>query len=125
MSVLYVKEQGATIQKLGERLIITKSGNTLLDIPIIKVENVSIIGNVQITMQALHMLMSQGIDVSYFSYSGKYLGHTAAEASKNVFLRFEQHNFFLDEERRLGMAKKIVNNKIQIIYSNYYSQEYY
>lgn len=113
MSVLYVKEQGATIQKLGERLIITKSGNTLLDIPIIKVENVSIIGNVQITMQALHMLMSQGIDVSYFSYSGKYLGHTAAEASKNVFLRFEQHNFFLDEERRLGMAKKIVNNKIQ------------
>ena len=113
MSVLYVKEQGAIIQKCGERLVITKKGQTLLDIPIIKVENVSIIGNVQITTQALHMLMTQGIDVSYFSYSGKYLGHTAAESSKNVFLRFEQHNFFLDEERRLEMAKKIVSNKIQ------------
>lgn len=113
MAVLYIKEQGAYIQKNGEVLTVTKNGAKLLDVPMIHVENVSIIGNVQITTQALHMLMERGIDVSYFSYSGKYLGHTAAEASKNIFLRFEQYNFYLNSQKRLTMAKIIVDNKIR------------
>lgn len=33
------------------------------------------------------VLVSKGVDVNYFSRSGKYLGCTAAEASKNIFLR--------------------------------------
>lgn len=113
MAVLYVKEQGAYIQKNGEVLSVTKNGKKLLDVPMIHVENVSMIGNVQITMQALHSLMERGVDVSYFSYSGKYLGHTAADASKNIFLRFEQYAFYLDTQKRLEMAKIIVDNKIQ------------
>ncbi len=112
MAVLYIKEQGATVQKMGERIVVTKNSNTLLDVPIIKIENLSVIGNVQITTQALRMLLENGIDVSYFTYNGKYLGHTCADTSKNIFLRFEQHNFYLDEERRLDMAKTIVDNKI-------------
>ncbi len=113
MAVVYVKEQGAMVQKRGERLIISKGDNTLLEAPMIQLENLALIGNVQITTQALHMLMEQGVDVSYFSYSGKYLGHAAAEASKNIFLRFHQYGFYLDEEKRLNMAKIIVRNKIQ------------
>ncbi|MDE5824244.1 MAG: CRISPR-associated endonuclease Cas1 [Lachnospiraceae bacterium] len=113
MAVIYVKEQGALIQKSGERIIISKGSNTLLEAPIIQIDNIALIGNVQITTQALHMLMEKGIDVSYFSYSGKYLGHAAAEASKNIFLRFQQYGFYLDEKKRLDMAKNIVRNKIQ------------
>lgn len=113
MAVIYVKEQGALIQKSGERIIISKGTNTLLETPVIQMENIALIGNVQITTQALHMLMEKGIDVSYFSYSGKYLGHAAAEASKNIFLRFQQYGVYMDEERRLEMAKVIVRNKIQ------------
>lgn len=41
------------------------------------------------TTQALRFLMEKGIDVSYMSYSGRYIGHTAAESSKNIFLRCE------------------------------------
>lgn len=112
MAVLYIKEQGAAVQKMGERILVTKGHATLLDIPMIQVENIAIIGNVQITTQALHMLMERGIDVSYLSYSGTYLGHTAAESSKNIFLRFEQYRFYMDEERRLQMARIITRNKI-------------
>ena len=111
MAVLYVKEQGSLVQKRGERLVVTKHTNTLLDIPIIQVENITLIGNVQVTAQALHMLMERGIDVSHFSYSGAYLGHTASDASKNIFLRFEQYGYYLDMEKRLHMAKVIVENK--------------
>lgn len=113
MAVIYVKEQGALVQKIGERIAISKGANMLLEIPVIQMDNIALIGNVQITTQALHMLMEKGIDVSYFSYSGKYLGHAAAEASKNIFLRFEQYGYYLDEEKRLEMAKVIVGNKIK------------
>lgn len=113
MAVLYIKEQGACVQKLGERILITKNHQTLLDIPVIQLENLAIIGNVQVTTQALRMLMEHGVDVSYLTCSGRYLGHTAAEASKNIFLRFEQYRFYLDTDRRLQMARVITDNKIQ------------
>lgn len=113
MAVIYVKEQGAMIKKSGERIIISKGASTLLEAPLIQLENLALIGNVQITTQALHMLMEQGVDVSYFSYSGKYLGHAAAEASKNIFLRFQQYEFYMNENKRLEMAKAIVRNKIR------------
>ena len=56
MAVLYIKEQGALVQKSGERIIVSKKTNTLLEIPVLQVENIALIGNVQITAQALHML---------------------------------------------------------------------
>lgn len=112
MAVIYVKEQGAIIKKCGERIIISKGTGTLLEMPAIQIENIALIGNIQVTTQALHMLMEQGVDVSFFSYSGKYLGHAAAEASKNIFLRFQQYGFYQDEGKRLEMAKIIVENKI-------------
>lgn len=113
MAVLYIKEQGAIVQKSGERILVKKGNTTLLELPALHVENMALIGNVQITAQALHMLMERGIDLSHFSYSGKYLGQTAADASKNIFLRFEQYKFYLDMEKRMEMAKMIVSNKIE------------
>lgn len=113
MAVIYIKEQGALVQKLGERMVVTKNRQTLLDVPVFKIDNIAVIGNVQITMQALRMFIEHGIDVGYFTYGGKYIGHTCAETSKNIFLRFEQHNIFLDMDKRMDMAKIIVSNKIR------------
>lgn len=79
MAVLYIKEQGAMLQKRSERIVVTKAGKTLLEIPVINIENIAVIGNVQVTAQALHMLLENGIDVNYFTFSGKYLGQTGAD----------------------------------------------
>lgn len=113
VSVLYLKEQGAYVQKIGDRIIVTKSGQTLLDIPVFQVDNIAIIGNVQITTQALHMLMLHGVDVSYFTRSGGYLGMTAAESARNIFLRFEQYRCFMEEQKRMEIARCIVDGKIR------------
>lgn len=113
MAVLYIKEQGTVIRKLGERILVEKGSETLLEVPVLHIENMALIGNVQITAQALHMLIERGIDISHFSYSGKYLGQTAADTSKNIFLRFEQYRFYLNIEKRMEMARLIVANKIE------------
>ena len=112
MAVLYIKEQGAFIQKQDDRIIVTKNNNRLIDIPVFKIDNIAIIGNVQISTQALHLLMMNSVDISFLSFSGKYLGNVASDASKNIFLRFEQYQYYLDVSRRLTIARTIVDNKI-------------
>lgn len=112
MSVIYIKEQGAYLEKRGERLVVCKSRNQLLDIPVANIENIAMIGNVGMTTPLLHYLMEKGVDVSYFSYGGKYLGHTYAETSRNVFLRLAQYDNYQDVAKRLDMAKAIVRNKV-------------
>lgn len=113
MAVLYVREQGSCVQKRGERILVTKNRKELLDIPVMGVENVALIGNVQMTTQMLHFLMEQGVDVSYFSFGGNYLGHSAAESSRNIFVRFAQYELYLSLPDRIAMAKVIVHNKIK------------
>jgi len=112
MSVIYIKEQGAYVKKADRRIKVEKNGMELADIPLQNISNLSVMGNVQITTQALHMLMKEGIDVSFFTYSGNYVGQIAAESSKNIFLRFAQYERYQDMEARMQMARTIVRNKV-------------
>ncbi len=113
MAVIYIKEQGAMVQKKGERIMVSKNSEILLEFPVSNIEGLALFGNVQLTAQGLQFLLQKGIDISYYSYSGQYLGQTAAESSKNIFLRFAQYGLYNDAEKRLHLAKLIVKNKVQ------------
>ncbi len=113
MSVIYVKEQGACIRKSGEKIEVIKQNQKLFSFPVWNIEGLSVIGNVQISTQALVYLIESGIDVSFFSYSGRYIGHVMADSSKNIFLRFSQYDAYQDMETRLQIAKNLIFNKIE------------
>lgn len=113
MSVLYIKEQGAVVQKRSERILVTHKNKTLAEIPFDNIESIAVIGYIQITSQALYQLMQKGIEVNYFSFSGKYLGSTTSETSKNIFLRLAQYDLYQNQARRLEVAQNIVANKIE------------
>lgn len=129
MSVIYIKEQGSYLRLKGEQVAVTKGNKTLLEFPIYNIENIAVFGNVQVTAQVLSKLMNQGIDIMYFTYAGKYIGNTVAEKSKNIFLRFAQYEAYMDEKKRLGMARAIVENKIHnqinVIKSFHWEREEY
>ena len=112
MAVIYVKEQGTLIRKSGGRIMVSRNAQTLMEFPVSNIEGIALMGNVQITAQALHFLLQEGIDISHYSYGGQYLGQTAAESSKNIFLRFSQYELYNNEQKRLDYARTIVNNKI-------------
>ena len=61
MAVVYIKEQGACIKKHSNRLIIEKDGELLAELRLIRVTGISVIGNVQITTQALHTILQAGV----------------------------------------------------------------
>ena len=112
MSSIYVREQGTTVRKHGEKLLVTKEETVLLEVPLLNIDNVAVFGKVQVTTQALHAFLERGISVSYFTYYGKYLGHIEGEQSKNIFLRLKQYELYEDKTECLEVAKKIVSGKI-------------
>ena len=112
MGVMYVREQGTTLVKREERILVIKQGKTLIDRPAFGVDHIALFGNIQVSIQAAIMMMEKGTDISYFTYSGRYIGHMAADTSKNIFLRMAQHEYHKDPALRTALAQEIVRNKI-------------
>lgn len=113
MSAIYIKEQGASVGKRSERILVTKEKQKLLEIPTADVDSVAVFGNIQISTQALQMLMGQGIDISYFTVSGNYIGHMLSEKSKNIPLRLAQYESYSNESKRIEQARIIVGCKVK------------
>lgn len=57
MAVIYIKEQGTLVQKNGGRIVVSKNAQPLLEFPISNIDGIALMGNVQVTAQALHFLL--------------------------------------------------------------------
>jgi len=113
MPVLYLLDQGSTLHKDGEVFTITKDGKVLGKIPAIKVEQVVILGNINLTTPVIHYLLQQGIDCVFCSSYGKFHGRLISTESKFGLLRQRQVEFILQSGKKLAMAKAFVQGKLQ------------
>ena len=112
MSVVYVKEQGAVIRKRGARLLVEKDGEVLLEIPLRQTDAVAAFGSVQVTTQAMSVLLEEGIPLALLTRHGRPKGHLVPEASRNVPLRVAQFRRSLDEAASLKLARAVVEAKL-------------
>jgi len=112
MAVVYVREQGAVVRKNGERLHVTLRQRALFDIPLANLEQLIVLGNVQITTPAAVLLMREGVDVVFLSQRGSYRGRLMLLGSKFAKLRHQQLRLCDDPERALAIAGQIVAGKI-------------
>jgi len=83
MANLYLTEQGSILRKTGDRLIVQKEGEVLLDVPCNKIEAILIFGNVQFTTQAVHELFEHGIEMALLTRTGRLIGQITSPATKN------------------------------------------
>ncbi len=112
MNPIYICEQGAMIRQKSQTIYVEKKGEKLLQWPLIQIERLCLFGNIQISTQALSLLLDNGIDVAFFSFSGKLRGRLIATESKNVILRLAQYERYLDEAFQLALVRRIVQAKI-------------
>lgn len=110
--MLYLTEQGATLRKEGDLFTISKDGETLQQIPAIKVDQIIILGNVNVTTPVIHYLLREGIDCVFCSSYGKYHGRLFSTESKFGALRQQQLQANSDQSQRLAIARKIVEGKL-------------
>jgi len=115
MACLYVIEQGAEVTKQGNRLVVRKFGTELESVPAFKVEQLILMGNIQITSQAIKFLLTEGIDTVFLTVNGRYRGRLVSTFSKNIDLRRIQFRKLEEKPFVLELAKKFVWGKL----SNY------
>jgi CRISPR-associated protein Cas1 len=110
---LYLTEQGSVLRKKGDRLIVEKEKEVLLDVECHKIDAVLIFGNVQFTTQAVHELFQHGIELAILTRTGRLIGQVTSPMTKNIELRVEQFKRYGDEAFKLGFSKSIVKGKIK------------
>ena len=110
---LYVQEQGSSITKDGEELVI-KNGKTILArAKIFETSSLYLFGNVQITTQTIHELCNRQIPITYFSYGGWFYGITHGMEHKNVLLRQQQYLAANNIVKSISLAKQFISGKIK------------
>ncbi|MEZ5327533.1 MAG: CRISPR-associated endonuclease Cas1 [Verrucomicrobiales bacterium] len=87
----YVQEQGARVGKTGERLTFTKQKETIGGARLIEVSQVVLMGNVQVSAQALHLFMEKGIPVVHLSTGGWFHGVSHGINIENAYARSDQY----------------------------------
>lgn len=129
--VLYVDEQGAVIKKQGERVIVYKNVREnngdkggegknssafgmekVRDIPVIKLGQVVICGNVSLTTPLMRFLLRNNIPVAFLSEYGRYEGMLMPSISRNSILRIAQHQVINDAGKVLELSKGFVTAKL-------------
>lgn len=101
------------LRKSGDRLIVQKNDETLLDVQCHKIDAVMIFGNIQFTTQAVYELFEHGIEMALLTRTGRLIGQITSPMTKNISLRLEQFKKYWDDDFRLGLSKSIVRGKIQ------------
>jgi CRISPR-associated protein Cas1 len=109
---VYVQQQGARVALSGERLSIWSKDEGAVEARLGNTSQISLLGNVQITAQALRTVLERGIPVSFFTYGGWFVGRAVGHDSKNVELRLAQYAGAMDPATSLRLARGFVVSKI-------------
>ncbi len=109
---LYLNTQGLRVGKTGNVLRVKEKDKVVQDVRIGEVCQVNLMGNIQLSTQAVQTLCNTGTPVCYFSFGGWFYGVTTGLNTKNVFLRKSQFRLSDEEWYCLRLARRIVAGKI-------------
>jgi len=74
MAILYVTEQGASLVKRGERLVVEKMRKTIHWVHAFKIEQVVLMGAISVSPGAVAFLLERGVHVHLWQVPGPLPG---------------------------------------------------
>src|SRR5579871_4179357 len=110
---LYLNSQGVRVGKSGAVLQVKDKDTVVQEVRLGEICQVSLMGNVQVSTQAVQALCEAGVPVCYFSMGGWFYGITTGLNEKNVFLRRSQFRLAEEEYFARGLARRLVAGKIR------------
>jgi CRISPR-associated protein Cas1 len=124
VSTLYLTEDRALVRRDSEDCLLVqipekqgKNGSVLSParkehIPLVKIDDVVVMGEVTLTASALHLLLERNIEINFLSYYGKFKGRLSPPFSKNALLRMAQYRAHHDMTKRCELARRFVIGKL-------------
>ncbi len=121
MGVLILDTQGTEVYREGLRLRCelpeSEEENALpaqcIYVSVINLERVFVFGNIQISTQALTLLMNESIPVIFLTVEGKIKGILEPHYSRNAPVRLAQYKKATSREFSLYISKQIITGKIK------------
>lgn len=124
MPTLYLTEDRALVRRDSEDCLLVQvpeqrgeNGTVLVPAtkkryPLVKIEDVIVMGEVTMTSSALHMLLEKNIEIHFMNHYGVFKGRLSPSLSKNSLLRMAQHRAHHDLTKRCDLARSFVIGKL-------------
>ncbi len=124
MPTLYLTEDYALVRREGEDYLLVqipekqgKNGAVLSParkehIPLIKIDEVVVLGEVTLTASAVHLLLEREVEITFLSHFGQFKGRLSPPFSKNAILRMAQYRAHADMVKRCELARCFVIGKL-------------
>lgn len=113
LNTLYIQTQGVYLRLEGDTLRIEHEDVTLRNVPLHHLGGLALFGNVLISPYLLHRCAQDGLEVVWFSESGRFQGRLAGPVSGNVLLRQAQYRALDNPSSGLYLAQRFVEGKLK------------
>ena len=124
MAILYLTEQQAWVGREGDCLVVhiperNEDGSSKgkrerkMTVPLFKVEEVMVLGDITLSTPALASLLEARIQVTYLNKYGRFLGNLSPQLTKNSLLRLAQHSAHSNQPKRHAIAQRFVIGKLR------------
>ncbi|MFA5159952.1 MAG: CRISPR-associated endonuclease Cas1, partial [Candidatus Omnitrophota bacterium] len=110
--VIVIQTPGAQVGLRGGQIIVSIKDEIVRKLPSRQVRAVYLYGAVQLTAQAANCFLEQGVDVSFFSPAGRFLGLLQGLPSSGVDARRGQYRLFDEPGICLKIAREMIRAKI-------------
>src|ERR1051326_589556 len=120
MSTLYLTEEYALVRRETENMLLVEvparetrdgiRGTPAYSkrIPLIKIDEVIVLGQITMTASALHLLLERDIEITFLGRYGQFKGRLSPPFSKNAVLRMAQYRAHQDMTKRCELARRFV-----------------
>ncbi len=81
-------------------------------IPLVKIDEVVVLGEVTLTASAMHLLLERDIEITFLGHYGQFKGRLSPPFSKNAILRLAQYRAHQDMTTRCELARRFVIGKL-------------
>jgi len=124
MPTLYLTEDYSLVRKDGEDMLLVqipekqgKNGGVSSParkerIPLVKIDEVVVLGEVTLTASAMHLLLERDIEITFLSHYGQFKGRLSPPFSKNAILRMAQYRAHQNMTTRCELARRFVIGKL-------------
>lgn len=112
LKTLYLTGHGTSLAKKQECFIVKKEGEILKQIPAIHVDQILLLGYIQLTTQIMHYCLKKGIAIYFLSSSGHYQGALDNHDTHPIHLHKEQYKKAENNQYCLQLSQQIIKGKL-------------
>src|SRR5437764_15209393 len=124
VSTLYLTEDYTLVRREGEDSLLVQipekrgkngagsSSARKEHIPLVKIDELVVLGQVTLTASAIHLLLERDIEITCLGHFGQFRGRLSPPFSKNAVLRMAQYRTHHDMVKRCELARRFVIGKL-------------